>query len=482
MSGSAVSEVVSRTLVSDYPSAVHRLVGVTQRISLELNLRSKPFFQTTSAHCVPLSSPLTFFPLSLPGLLALLGPGLRSPFCLTVCFVTITNLSTEMAFVNSFLGTSVTPAHTQSAAQRCPRPSAPKTRMVVTARAPSKESISKFDRMRQRFGAPEVSEEKSGFTYGDFEQAMADFNYSFENGDICTGRVYQFERNGALVDIGAKASAFCPRHEMSMNKVEKPEEALALGEDREFQVISREDANGQLKVSIRRIEFARAWERVAQLQAEDVTVRAEVISVNRGGSLVTVEGLRAFLPSSHTSVRTPREELIGVELPLKFLEVDAEKGRLVVSHRRAVVEKQMTNLVAGEVVDGVIRGVKPYGAFVDIGGVSGLLHVSQISHDHVSDIGAVVPDGTAIKCMIINQDKEKGRISLSTKTLEPEPGDMLRDSAMVFERAEEMAARYHKRLEEERKAAADVADDIVSTLDIGSLDDIGVDPVPAEAA
>ncbi|PXF41393.1 30S ribosomal protein S1 [Gracilariopsis chorda] len=356
------------------------------------------------------------------------------------------------------------------------------TRMVFTARAPSKDSISRFERMRQRFGVPAVSEEKSGFTYSDFEEAIADFDYRFENGDICSGRVYQYERNGALVDIGAKASAFCPLHEMSMIKVEKAEHALTIGEDREFQVISREDANGQLKVSIRRIEFARAWERVAQLQAEDVTVLAEVIAVNRGGSLVMIEGLRAFLPSSHTSIRTPREELIGVELPLKFLEVSAEKGRLVVSHRRAVVEKQMTNLVAGEVVEGVIRGVKPYGAFVDIGGVSGLLHVSQISHDHVGDIPAVVPDGTVVKCMIINQDKEKGRISLSTKTLEPEPGDMLRDAAMVYERAEEMAARYHKRLEEERKAAADVADDIVSTLDIGSLDDIGVDPVPAEAA
>ncbi|KAI0565212.1 30S ribosomal protein S1 [Gracilaria domingensis] len=333
-----------------------------------------------------------------------------------------------------------------------------------------------------RFGAPEVSEETSGFTYTDFEQAMSEFDYSFESGDICTGRVSQYERNGALVDIGAKASAYCPLAEMSMNRVERPEDAVRVGEDREFQIISREDANGQLKVSIRRIEYARAWERVAQLQAEDVTVHATVASINRGGALVHVEGLRAFLPSSHTSIRKPREELIGMELPLKFLEVDSEKGRLVVSHRRAIVEKQMTKLVAGEVVEGVVRGIKPYGAFIDIGGVSGLLHVSQISHDHVGDIGAVLPDGQVIKCMIINQDKEKGRISLSTKTLEPEPGDMLRDSKMVYEKAEEMAARYHKRLEEERKAAADVADDIVSTLDMAPLDDIGVDPVPAEAA
>lgn len=324
--------------------------------------------------------------------------------------------------------------------------------------------------------------DKSGFSYEDFESAMVEFDYSFVDGDICSGRVYEIERNGALVDIGAKASAFCPLNEMSMNRIEKPDDVLTLGEDREFQIISREDSNGQLKLSIRRIEYTRAWERVAQLQAEDVTINAEVTAVNRGGCMVMVEGLRAFLPGSHMALRTPREDMIGVELPLKFLEVDSEKSRLVVSHRRALVQKQMSDLQAGEIVQGFVRGIKPYGAFVDIGGISGLLHVSQISHDHVADIGAVVKDGSEIKCMIINQDKEKGRISLSTKTLEPEPGDMIRNPQLVFDKAEEMAERYHKRLEEERKAAADVADDIVSTLDMASLDDLGVDPVPSEAS
>lgn len=359
------------------------------------------------------------------------------------------------------------------------------TRMVAAAQKPEaqKKNVTKFDRMREKYALPDVQFEKSGFSYDDFASAIAEFDYSFEDGDICTGRVYQLEPNGALVDIGAKASAYLPLVEMSMTRVERPEDAVTVGEDREFQIISREDANGQLKVSIRRIEFARAWDRVAQLQAEDVTVSADVVSVNRGGCMVLIEGLRAFLPGSHMAIRAPRDDLVGVQLPLKFLEVDSERNRLVVSHRRAVVEKRMTNLVAGEVVTGTVRGIKPYGAFIDIGGVSGLLHVSQISHDHVADIGAILKDGGEVKCMIINQDKEKGRISLSTKTLEPEPGDMVRNPALVFEKADEMAIRYHKRLEEERKAAADVADDIVSTLDMASLDDLGVDPIgsPAQA-
>lgn len=342
----------------------------------------------------------------------------------------------------------------------------------ATVATKNKENLTKFDRMRLKYGLPRVEESKSGFGYDDFASAIADFDYNFKDGDKCVGRVYQFEPNGALVDIGAKASAYIPMAEMSMLKLERPEEGLDVGEDREFMIISNEDQNGQLRVSIRRIEFSLAWERVTQLQAEDVTVNAEIIQVNRGGALVLIEGLRAFLPGSHMSTRTPREDMVGVELPLKFLEVDAVKNRLVVSHRRAIVEQQMTNLETGQVIEGVIRGVKPYGAFVDLNGVSGLLHISQISHDHVSDIEAVLKEGTPIKCMVLQQDKEKGRISLSTKTLEPEPGDFMRDPQLVFDKAEEMCARHHARLEDERKAAADVADDIVSTLDMASLDDL----------
>lgn len=381
-----------------------------------------------------------------------------------------------MAFVTSFSGIALrAPSLRQNLV--CTTPSS--TRMVATAEPSSKQknvNLTKFDRRRQRFALPTPEEGKVDFSYEDFENAIAQFDYSFEDGDVCTGRVFQLEPNGALVDIGAKASAYLPLVEMSMTRVERPEHAVTVGQDIECQIISREDANGQLRVSLRRLMYARAWDRVVQMQADDVTIEAEVISVNRGGCLTLVEGLRAFLPGSHMTIRTPRDDMVGVVLPLKFLEVDPEKNRLVVSHRRAIVEKQMTQLVAGEVVSGVIRGIKPYGAFIDMNGVSGLLHVSQISHDHVSDIPAIFKDGETVKAMIINQDKEKGRISLSTKTLEPEPGDMLRDPQMVYAQAEEMAARYHKRVEEERKAAANIADDIVSTLDMASIDDLAFSP------
>lgn len=304
---------------------------------------------------------------------------------------------------------------------------------------------------------------------------MEGLSYNFSEGDIVPGVVQQLDPNGAMVDVGAKASAVCPTAEVCIAQDVALEEVLTLGDQREFQIIRSENADGELLLSIRRIEYSRAWARVAQLAAEDVTITATVESVNRGGGLVTVEGLRAFLPGSHISVRREaQEDLVGMELPLKLIQVDPEEKKLVVSHRLAAAASRMTSLETGSVVMGTVRSVKPYGAFVDIGGVSGLLHISQISHDHVKDIDGVLSPGMEIKAYVMNQDKDKGRISLSTKVLEAEPGDMMNDPAAVFAVAEETAARYVARVEEERAAASSVADDIVSSLDIASLDDLGL--------
>ncbi|MFQ3614046.1 MAG: S1 RNA-binding domain-containing protein, partial [Cyanobacteriota bacterium] len=189
-----------------------------------------------------------------------------------------------------------------------------------------------------------------------------------------------------------------------------------------------------------------AWERVRQLQKEDATVRSAIFATNRGGALVRIEGLRGFIPGSHISTRKPKEDLVGEELPLKFLEVDEDRNRLVLSHRRALVERKMNKLEVGEVVIGAVRGIKPYGAFIDIGGVSGLLHISEISHDHIDTPHSVFNVNDEVKVMIIDLDAERGRISLSTKQLEANPGDMTRDPQLVYDGAEEMAAKYREQM------------------------------------
>lgn len=285
-----------------------------------------------------------------------------------------------------------------------------------------------------------------GFTHEDFAALLDKYDYHFSPGDIVPGTVFSLEPRGALIDIGAKTAAFLPIQEMSISRVENSEEVMTPGETREFFILTEENEEGQLTLSIRRIEYMRAWERVRQLQNEDATVRSAIFATNRGGALVRIEGLRGFIPGSHISTRQPKEDLVGEELPLKFLEVDEDRNRLVLSHRRALVERKMNKLEVGEVVIGVVRGIKPYGAFIDIGGVSGLLHISEISHDHIETPHSVINVNDEVKVMIIDLDAERGRISLSTKQLEVTPGDMTRDPQLVYSTAEEMAEKFREKM------------------------------------
>jgi len=301
-----------------------------------------------------------------------------------------------------------------------------------------------------------------GFTHEDFAALLDEYDYHFNPGDIVPGVVFSVEPRGALIDIGAKTAAYIPIQEMSINRVEEPDEVLQPEETREFFILTDENEDGQLTLSIRRIEYMRAWERVRQLQAEDATVRSGVFATNRGGALVRIEGLRGFIPGSHISTRQPKEDLVAQDLPLKFLEVDEERNRLVLSHRRALVERKMSGLKVGEVVIGSVRGIKPYGAFIDIGGVSGLLHISEISHDHIDTPSSVFDINDELKVMIIDLDAERGRISLSTKQLEPIAGAMLNNRELVFEQADKMAQRFRRKLQYQTQGLA--SEDIEAKL------------------
>eukprot|EP00814_Leptocylindrus_danicus_P013307 CAMPEP_0116020238 /NCGR_PEP_ID=MMETSP0321-20121206/9684_1 /TAXON_ID=163516 /ORGANISM="Leptocylindrus danicus var. danicus, Strain B650" /LENGTH=394 /DNA_ID=CAMNT_0003490903 /DNA_START=51 /DNA_END=1235 /DNA_ORIENTATION=+ len=324
----------------------------------------------------------------------------------------------------------------------------------------------RFDNMKSKWKGfvPNRDVSEASFDYEAFEEAVATVEYAFNRNDVVKGTIVQYDNGGAVVDIGAKSSAFLPLQEAGLAISGEIDDNVNLEDEVDVMIISDEDENGQLLVSIKRIEYAAAWEKVQAMNAEDDLFDAEVVAVNRGGAIVLVQGLRAFLPGSHLTGVIATEELIGEKLPLKFLEVNPETNKLVVSNRRAVVESQMNDLSRGDVVDGIVKALKPYGAFVEVGGMSGLLHISQISYDRIDDLEKVFVMGDKVKCMIIDHDKLNGRIALSTKTLEPEPGDMLKDSARVFELAEETAAKYHERMEAERKAREEAAKDIVLGL------------------
>ena len=312
------------------------------------------------------------------------------------------------------------------------------------------------------------------FTYEDFATAVANTNYSFARNDIVKGVVVEYDHGGAIVDIGAKASAYLPEQEASlMNEMARLFKNLwhwiLKWIFKLYPMKMKMDNCSSVFVEFNTVKHGK---KCLKAQEADEVLEAQVVAVNRGGAICLVEGLRAFLPGSHLAGQMPTEDLIGQTLPLKFLEVNQETNKLVVSNRNAVVEQQMADLSRGDIVQGMVKALKPYGAFVEVGGMSGLLHISQISYDRIDDFEKVLQPGMQVKCMIIDHDKVNGRIALSTKTLEPEPGDMLKDPALVFEKAEETAEKYHARMEAERKAREEAARDIV--LGLGdSLDDIG---------
>ncbi|KAH1243491.1 30S ribosomal protein S1, chloroplastic [Glycine max] len=182
------------------------------------------------------------------------------------------------------------------------------------------------------------------------------------------GTVFYTDANGAVVDITAKSSAYLPLQEACIHRVKHVEEAGLVWVQRGVF-----DLDDSLVLSLRALQFDLAWERCRQLQAEDVTVKGKIVGVNKGGVVAELEGLRGFVPLSQISTNSNVEELLDKELPLKFVEVDEEQSRLVLSNRKAVAGNQ-AQLGIGSVVTGSVQSLKPYGAFIDIGGINGLLH------------------------------------------------------------------------------------------------------------
>ncbi|KAL3626639.1 ribosomal 40S subunit protein S1B [Castilleja foliolosa] len=340
----------------------------------------------------------------------------------------------------------------------------PRRRSIISAAAVAITNAQTRERMKLKEMFEEAYErcrtaplEGVAFTIDDFHSAFEKYDFNSEIGTKVKGTVYNTDANGALVDITAKSSAYLPLREASIHSLKHVEEAgIIPGVREEFVIIGVNEADDSLILSLRSVQYDLAWERCRQLQAEDVVLKGKVVGANKGGVVAVVEGLRGFVPFSQISTKSTAEELLEKEIPLKFVEVDEEQTRLVLSNRKAMADSQ-AQLGIGSVVVGTVQSLKPYGAFIDIGGINGLLHVSQISHDRVSDIATVLQPGDTLKVMILSHDRERGRVSLSTKKLEPTPGDMIRNPKLVFEKAEEMAQTFRQRIAQaEAMARADM--------------------------
>ena len=287
---------------------------------------------------------------------------------------------------------------------------------------------------------------KASFTMDDFAKALEQHNYEFQKGQVVRGKVFEYDSNGAYVDIGGKSSAFLPIEEAALRTVTDLSEVVPLDEERDFLIIREQDADGQVTLSLRQLQIQEAWEDLIELQETGKVLQVRVSGANKGGVTVDVQGMRGFIPRSHLVERDNIESLIGQSLSVNFLEVDREREKLVLSQRMATQSNAFRDLQIGQLVEGKVSSIKPFGVFVDLEGVSGLLHIKQVSQKYIDNLGKLFAPGQPLKALVVDLDEGRGRISLSTRVLENYPGEMVDKMADVMDTAEERSERARKTL------------------------------------
>lgn len=292
----------------------------------------------------------------------------------------------------------------------------------------------------------------TSFTMDDFAAALEKHDYQFQKGQVVKGKIFQIDPDGAYADIGGKSSAFIPRHEAALREVIDLSEVLPLHEELEFLIVQEQNAEGQVTISRRQLEMRQIWDKLLEMQQNSKSVDVEVMNANKGGVTVDLLGLRGFIPRSHLLERNNLEALRGQKLTVSFLEVNQNTKKLVLSQRLAKSSASFSLLEIGQLIEGKISGIKPFGVFVDINGVSALLHIKQISQKFIDNIEKVFQPDQEIKALIIDIDEGKGRVALSTRVLENFPGEMLESMEEVMTSAEARAERARKKLLESANA------------------------------
>ena len=262
-----------------------------------------------------------------------------------------------------------------------------------------------------------------------------------EDGQLVAGSVVKIDREEVLLDIGFKSEGVIPRKELSIRNDVPPSELVSLGDQLEALVIQKEDKDGRLILSKKRAQYEKAWGDVQRVKETDGIVKGLVIEVVKGGLIVDI-GLRGFLPASLVELRRVRDlqPYIGMELEAKIIELDKNRNNVVLSRRAFLEETQKEQreefldlLKPGERRKGVISSVVNFGAFVDLGGMDGLIHVSELSWQHVDHPSAVVTIGDEVDVEVLEVDLDRERISLSLKATQKDPWKEFADSHRVGE-------------------------------------------------
>jgi small subunit ribosomal protein S1 len=251
----------------------------------------------------------------------------------------------------------------------------------------------------------------------------------FNDGDIVEGTIVKVDRDEVLLDIGYKTEGVIPSRELSIKHDVDPAEVVSVGEYVEALVLQKEDKEGRLILSKKRAQYERAWGTIEKIKEDDGVVRGSVIEVVKGGLILDI-GLRGFLPASLVEMRRVRDlqPYVGRELEAKIIELDKNRNNVVLS-RRAYLEQTQSEvrteflhkLQKGQVRKGVVSSIVNFGAFVDLGGVDGLVHVSELSWKHIDHPSEVVEVGQEVTVEVLDVDMDRERVSLSLKATQEDP-------------------------------------------------------------
>ncbi|TVQ42939.1 MAG: S1 RNA-binding domain-containing protein [Gloeocapsa sp. DLM2.Bin57] len=284
------------------------------------------------------------------------------------------------------------------------------------------------------------------FSRDDFAKALEGIDFQFSKGTIVSGKVIQHSLDGVFVDIQGKSPGFIPLKEVPAATVTDSEEILPLETERDFLIIREQDADGQVTLSLRQLAMQEAWHRLGEVKEAAGTVVMLVTGVNKGGVTGEVDGLRGFIPRSHLLYKDNLESLVGQELNANLLEVDSDRNKLILSQRQMAQAAAMDKLEERNLVEGTITRIESYGVFVNLNNITGLLHIKQISAQHIESIFNLFQVGETVKAVIVELDTIKRRVSLSTKILEDYPGEILEKKAELFADAENRLEKALKKL------------------------------------
>ncbi len=268
--------------------------------------------------------------------------------------------------------------------------------------------------------------------------------HPFSEGDVVTGHVVRIDNDEVLVDIGYKSEGVIPVGELSIRKSVDPSDEVSLGEEVDALVLTKEDQDGRLILSKKRARFEKAWRRIEAAAESGEPVEGAVIEVVKGGLIIDL-GVRGFLPASLVDIRrVPNlDEYMGTSIECKVIELNRSRNNVVLS-RRAVLEEQrkedreriLDRLQPGQVVEGMISNIVDFGAFVDLDGIDGLIHISELSWSHVNHPSEILNIGDTVSVKVLDIDRQRQRISLGLKQTQEDPWQRVVDTYNIGDELE----------------------------------------------